>query len=127
MQEGVKQELESDYVYVHFNLPYSVPQVDGDFYVCGALSNWECNVENRMTYNFETKTYELELLLKQGYYNYEYAFVREGSLFPDATFIEGSFFETENDYVVYVYLSTFTSRYDRLIGFQFLNSVRKNP
>lgn len=124
VQEGVKRETESDYVYVHFNLPCEVPLADGKLYVSGALNNWECNAQNRMEYNFGQKAYEAAILLKQGYYNYEYAFVRNGSVFPDATFIEGSFYETENDYVIYIYLRTTTSRYDRLIGYQFLNSAR---
>jgi hypothetical protein len=79
-----------------------------------------------LTYDFETKSYRLELLLKQGYYNYEYVLIRDGSRFPDATFMEGSYYEAENDYLVYVYLTTTTGRYDRLIGYQILNSIRKN-
>ena len=126
VQEGVKRHTESDYVYVHFTLPMDVPIIDGKLYVCGALSNWQCNETNEMAYDFETKSYRLEMLLKQGYYNYEYVFIKEGSRFPDATYIEGSYYETENDYVVYVYLTTNTSRYDRLVGYQILNSIKKN-
>jgi len=124
VQEGVNRETESDYVYVHFSLPMDAPLVHGDLYVSGALTGWEYKEENRMEYNFDRKAYEGTLLLKQGHYNYEYAFIQEGSTFPDAAYIEGSHHDTENDYVVYVYLSTITSRYDRLIGFQYLNSVR---
>ncbi len=124
VQEGVNRDTESDYVHVHFTLPMDVPFVDGNLYVSGAMNNWEFNDINKMEYNFETKTYELNLLLKQGYYNYEYAFIRDDSLFPDAAFLEGSYYETENDYVVYVYLSTNSSRYDRLIAYQILNSIR---
>jgi hypothetical protein len=126
VQEGVKRHTESDYVHVHFTLPMEVPMIDGKLYVNGALSNWQCNETNRMTYDFDSKSYKLDLLLKQGYYNYEYVYIKDGSRFPDATVIEGSYYETENDYVVYVYLHTNTSRYDRLIGYQILNSVRKN-
>jgi hypothetical protein len=126
VQEGVRRNTEADYVYVHFSLSLPVPVINGKLYVCGAMSNWQCDESNQMTYNFETKSYELDLLLKQGYYNYEYVFVRESSQFPDATFIEGSYYEAENDYVIYVYLTTNTSRYDRLIGYQILNSIRKN-
>jgi hypothetical protein len=125
VQEGVNRDTEADYVHVHFTLPFEAPLTNGDLYVSGALNNWEYNDINRMVYNFEKKAYELDLLLKQGYYNYEYAFIREGSKFPDATFIEGSYYEAEEDYVIYAYLSTNTSRYDRLIAYQILNSVRK--
>jgi hypothetical protein len=126
VQEGRNRDTESDYVHVHFSLPMEVPFVDGEVYVSGALNNWEHNELNRMSYNYLNKAYELNLLLKQGYYNYEYAFIREDSKFPDATFLEGSYYETENDYVVYVYLSENTARYDRLIAFQVFNSLRQN-
>ncbi len=123
VQEGVKNETESDYVYVHFTLPFDAPLAGGGIFVSGNLSNWDYTEDNKMVYNYESKAYELEMLLKQGYYNYEYAYIRDGSDFPDATFIEGSYYETENDYVIYVYLRTNTSRYDRLVGYQFLNSL----
>ncbi|MCK4749526.1 MAG: DUF5103 domain-containing protein, partial [Bacteroidales bacterium] len=125
VQEGVNRDTESDYVHVHFTLPLEFPIVDGYLYVSGSLNNWEYNEINRMEYNFDKKAYELNLLLKQGYYNYEYVHIRENSRFPDATYLEGSYYETENDYVVYVYLATNTSRYDRLIAYQILNSIRK--
>lgn len=126
VQEGVNRETESDYVHAHFSLPADVPWVDGNVYVSGALNNWEFNDINKMVYNFSTKAYELDMLMKQGYYNYEYAFIRDDSRFPDAAFLEGSFYETENDYLVYVYLTTNTSRYDRLIAYQVFNSIRQN-
>lgn len=125
VQEGVNRNTESDYVHVHFTLPFDVPFTHGDLYVSGALNNWEYNDINRMAYNYDKKAYELDLLLKQGYYNYEYVFIQEDSKFPDAAYLEGSYYEAENDYVIYVYLTTNISRYDRLIAYQILNSVRK--
>jgi len=125
VQEGVNRDTEADYVHVHFSMPMEAPLVHGELYVSGALNNWECNDVNRMQYNLGSKAYELDLMLKQGYYNYEYVYIMEDSRFPDATYLEGSYYEAENDYLVYVYLSTNTSRYDRLIAWQILNSVRK--
>jgi hypothetical protein len=75
-----------------------------------------------MTWNFNTSAYELTLLLKQGYYNYEYVYVPQGSLVADHTNIEGSFWETENDYQLFVYYSDFSARYTRLVGYQVFNS-----
>jgi len=65
------------------------------------------------------------MLLKQGYYNYEYVLVSERSPVIDAFFFEGSHYETENDYIIYAYYRTNNSRYDRLVGYQIVNSVRK--
>ncbi len=125
VQEGVNRDTESDYVHVHFTLPFDAPLIHGDLFVSGALNNWEFNDINRMEYNFEKKAYVLDMLVKQGYYNYEYVYIMEDSRFPDASYLEGSYFETENDYIVYVYLSTTTSRYDRLIAYQILNSIKR--
>lgn len=124
IQEGKEGEIEADYVYVHFSLPYEAPMVDGDFYVFGALTGWKYGDANRLEYSFERKAYELTLQLKQGLYNYEYIFVPKGTNIPDAGFLEGNHYETENDYVIYVYFRTNTSKYDRVIGYQIKNSVR---
>jgi hypothetical protein len=70
------------------------------------------------SWNFNTSAYELTLLLKQGYYNYQYVYVPQGATSADHTNIEGSFWQTENDYLLFVYYSDFSARYDRLVGFR---------
>jgi hypothetical protein len=113
---------EGDYAWVHFTLPYKAPFADGNLYVFGALSEWQFNHSNLMTYNFEKKTYEASIFLKQGYYNYAYAFLPNRSETGDLTFIEGSFWQTENEYTIYVYHRQQGDLYDQLIGVGFLNS-----
>ncbi len=118
-------DLESDYVLVHFTL---VPpdQVTNDLiYVFGALSNWQCALSNQMTYNPETKLYESTMLLKQGFYDYQYAVYDKDKNSVNTSFLEGSHVVTENDYHIFVYYRGFSSRYDRLIGYRVINSVRK--
>ncbi|MCK5822656.1 MAG: DUF5103 domain-containing protein [Bacteroidales bacterium] len=121
--DGHGDELDADYVYVYFTLPFDQPFIDGNLYVFGQLSNWNCTKQNQMAYNYERKMYELRMLLKQGYYDYEYAFVKTVTNKIDDTFIEGSHFETENDYSISVYYRDFGSDYDRLIGYSIINSV----
>ena len=116
-------DLECDYTFVHFSLPLESILMGGSVNVFGALSNWNANKSNEMTWNFETSQYELTLLLKQGYYNYQYVYVPRGSLVADHKNIEGSFWETENDYQIFVYFKDIAGRYDRLIGYRLLNSV----
>lgn len=87
------------------------------------LSNWNANKSNEMTWNFETSRYELTLLLKQGYYNFIYVYVPEGSATADHINLEGSFWETENNYQIFVYYKEMSGRYDRLIGYTQLNSA----
>ena len=125
IQESNDKDTDADYVYVHFTLPRDAPVTDGHVYVFGALTDWVVGESNMMKYNFEKKAYELTILLKQGYYNYEYVYVAEGTPVIDAFYFEGSHYETENDYVIYVYYRTNNSRYDRLVGHQIVNSVRR--
>jgi hypothetical protein len=126
IQEEEKDDTDADYVSVYFSLPFDAPMIDGDYYVMGALAGPSYTEQNKMKYNFETKSYELTLLLKQGYYNYRYEFLQEGKTTGDASITEGNYYETENDYVILVYHRGSSSRYDRLVGYQIGNSLNKN-
>ena len=94
-------------------------------YVSGAFNNWLFNNINLMEYNSPSGQYECTLLLKQGYYNYEYAFLKDGSTDGTASSFEGSHYETENDYMILVYYRNPQERYDRLIAVGMANSVNK--
>jgi len=124
-QEVRDPDTECDYTFVHFTLPLPSILLGGSVNVFGALTGWNANKSNEMTWNFNTSAYELTLLLKQGYYNYQYVYVPQGSPVADAANIEGSFWETENDYQLFVYYSDFSARYDRLVGYRIFNSKDK--
>ena len=115
-------DTECDYYFVHFTLPLNAQLIGGSVNVMGALTDWNANKSNEMTWNYEQATYELTLLLKQGYYNYQYVYVPQGSQKADAAVIEGSHFETENEYQVFVYYRGMAGRYDQLVGYQILNA-----
>ena len=119
------KDTDADYVYVYFYLPYKIPIVGAEVYVFGELTSWKCNRKSKMKYNADKRQYELMLLLKQGYYNYEYVIIDEEDGFYDNTYIEGSHFDTENDYVIYVYHKDRSMQYDRLIGVSIVNSLVK--
>ncbi len=116
-------DTECDYVFTHFSLPLESILLGGSVNVFGALTGWNANKSNEMTWNFETSQYELTLLLKQGYYNFQYVYVEQGSTVADNKNIEGSFWETENDYQIFVYYKSFSGRYDRLVGYRLFNSI----
>ena len=118
-------DLESDYILVRFSLEMQEPLLGGDIYIFGGISDWQCLQTNKMKWNFELKLYEAALLLKQGFYDYQYVYVENGSKRIDNTLLEGSFVETENDYQLFVYYHGFSSRYDRLIGYRTINSVKR--
>ncbi|MGM0620916.1 MAG: DUF5103 domain-containing protein [Bacteroidota bacterium] len=116
-------DLECDYTFVHFSLELESILLGGTVNVFGELNNWNANKSNEMSWNFDTSAYELTLLLKQGYYNYMYVYVPQGSAVADHKNIEGSFWQTENDYQIFVYYQEMGSRYDRLVGYRQLNSL----
>jgi hypothetical protein len=76
-----------------------------------------------MTYNPATKEYECTMLLKQGWYNYEFVFRKDGENTGTASKFEGSHYETENDYIVLLYYRNPHDRYDRLIGSAITNTL----
>jgi hypothetical protein len=121
-QEVDDFDTECDYTFVHFSLPLESILLGGTVNVFGAMNYWNANKTNEMTWNFDTSAYELTLLLKQGYYNYMYVYVPQGSAVADHKNLEGSFWQTENDYQIFVYYREMASRYDRLVGYRQLNS-----
>jgi hypothetical protein len=118
-------DIEADYIFAHFTLFTETPFLGGDLYVFGELTNWQCNPSNRMTYNMGEQRYEASILLKQGFYDYQYAYIEKGKQKMNTSVTEGSYFQTENEYQIFVYFSGISSRYDRLIGFQKMNSMKK--
>jgi len=123
IQEESNNDTDAEYVYVDFNFPVEAPMVTGDFYVLGELTNWDFNESNKMVYDLSSASYKLQLFLKQGYYNYHIAFLEHGKNIADLSYAEGNYYETENDYLIFVYHYGTTSRYERLIGYQIINSL----
>jgi hypothetical protein len=118
-------DLEADYIMVYFLLEMQEPLLGGNIYFFGGLSDWQCNPANKMSWNFERKRYEGSVMLKQGFYDYQYVYIQNGETRIDNTLLEGSHVETENDYHVFVYYRGFASRYDKLIGYRNINSVKR--
>ena len=118
-------DIESEYVHVHFFLKYDAPMVDGGLYICGDLTDWRFSDDAKMKYNYDLKGYEANLYLKQGYYNYQYVFLENGSKVGDETLIEGSHYETDNEYTIYVYHREQGKVYDVLVGYKQFNTFSK--
>lgn len=116
--EGTDSETEADYVKVHFDLPYSPPIKDGNLYLFGKFCDWKFKEELKLEYDTINQRYEKEVLLKQGYYNYVYCFVKDGSKNTgDISVVEGSHYETKNEYSILVYHRELNDNFDKLVGF----------
>ncbi len=116
------KELEADYMFVHFVLPMDPPFFNGNIYLAGGFNFQMLNEQSRMQYMNDSKSYEQTLILKQGGYNYQYLFVPKGSVKGSSEPIEGSYWETENEYEIFIYHRPPGCRYDKLIGYKILNS-----
>lgn len=114
----LRNEYSEDYVFTHFTLKSDLSFKDGDVYVFGELTNWQLQDDAKLHYNAGFDFWETDFLLKQGAYNYQYVYVPRGSNQIDATYVEGSHYETNNIYHIFVYFQEEGSSYDRLIGYQ---------
>ena len=109
-------DTQAEYVFVHFTLR-TPPLPGGDVYVNGQWDNGFPDPRCRMTYDERNRAYEVGVLLKQGYYNYQFLQLDdEGRGHVERTM--GSFYETENEYVILVYHRPQGARYDALVGYQ---------
>ena len=116
--DDIDDATTAEYVIVHFFL--KTPRLDGgDVYVSGQWSGQTFNPDCRMEYDDINKEYHAAILLKQGYYSYEY--VQQDGL---TTRTMGSFFETENEYQVLVYYRGQGARFDRLAAYSILHNAR---
>jgi len=103
-----------DYCMVYFYLKQENKDPNGDFYVFGELSNFELSERFKMEYEPEKKRYRLAVYLKQGMYNWQILYSRDGRS-GDINRIENSFKEAENSYSILVYHKDITADYVRLI------------
>ena len=116
-------EVNGDYTWVDFEL--QSPEVPGSVYVMGELTNWQQQDDARLIYDIERGVYSGRLFLKQGYYNYYYALKPNNAATADASFFEGSHFETDNIYDILIYYRPPGTRADLLIGYEEIFFNRK--
>lgn len=105
--------LSSQYIFVDFTLSTEELK-DANVYVVGNYNHYARTEENRMKWNKATSAYETSIVLKQGWYDYTY-YVESPTL--PGTFLEGSHYQTENFYDVFVYYKSLTPMADMLVGY----------
>ena len=114
--DNVENDRLTDYVMVHFQLNCPSP-VEGDVYLNGVWTNDRFLPEYLMEYDEATKSYQAAILLKMGYYSYQYLMV-DSEDYTKLMPTEGSFFQTENKYQALVYYREPGGRTDQLVGYQ---------
>lgn len=114
----------SDYTVAHFSLAMHHEMVGKDVFVFGDISGGGYPESHKMYWDSSKSSYRVDLLLKQGYYDYLYIVKNSRDSFTspgNTADIEGDHFATNNLYSVFVYYADFEG-YDRIIGFKQLNS-----
>lgn len=114
--DNIDNDVNSDYIITHFRL--KTPQIPYPIYINGFFTNDRFLPQYEMKWNEKNQQYEGELLLKQGYYSYQYLMMKpEGKLTPVPS--EGNFYQTENTYQALIYFKANGDRTDRLVGYTF--------
>ena len=118
--DGRNAADEAEYAWVNFFIPFEIPYPGGDMFVVGQFNDWKHDKSvtpelGRMKFNYARQGYEARLLLKQGYYNYLYAFVNNTGKI-DFTQAESNHSQTGNQYTILVYNREQGERFDRLIA-----------
>jgi len=124
--ESLQSENQNDYAQVNFTYMTmdKIPFVGQKLYLFGALTNNIINKEAEMIFDPTLGYYKKTLLLKQGYYSYNYILRDREGVNPmnDFTETEGNHWETENNYSIMVYYRPPGARHDHIIGFGAVNS-----
>jgi hypothetical protein len=113
--EAKDSKTEADYAMIHFTLSVEEAFSEREVYVYGAFNDFKITDENKMYFDPEERAYKANILLKQGFYNYTFA-TKETNGNINTNHVNGSFYETENEYTVIVYYKPFGSFFERVVG-----------
>ena len=103
-------DVSAQYVDVLFSyVTETARPVAGTIYLTGSFNGWTVDPRYALEWNTETEQYEIELLLKQGQYDYRY--VQESEDLP-----RGTVPRPENLYTAFVYYSDIRRNTDRLLA-----------
>ena len=124
--ESLQSENQNDYAAVIFTYVTRdrLPLLDKKLYLIGALTNNVLDQDAEMKFDVKQGIYQKQLLLKQGYYSYNYILKDriEPNDMDDFAESEGNYTEAENNYEIFLYYHAPGSINDQLIGFLNINS-----
>jgi hypothetical protein len=124
--ESLQNENQNDYAQVVFSYvpERHFPFLDKKLYIVGALTNNIIDTSSEMKFDVKAGAYQKKLLLKQGYYSYNYILRdrNEPNSMDDFEETEGNHVETENDYSIFVYYHAPGTINDQIVGYISINS-----
>ena len=108
--------INAEYANVHFALDASA-DLKGSIYIVGGFNDYKRTTKNELIYNKESKLWEVNFLMKQGLYDYEYVLDDENRIL-NTTIFSGSHWDTGNDYQILVYYRRTGTYWDEILGFK---------
>ena len=123
-QDGTDPRKDADYAHIYFNLLTKKTPDEGTPYIVGRFNDYKPDERSKMSYDAAGNKFVASILLKQGVYDYSYVWVNKAGKADDIA-LEGTHFETENDYQVLVYYRSVSGRWEELVGYRLLNSAKK--
>ncbi len=123
-QDGTDARNDADYAHMFFTLGTTHTTDEGTPYLVGRFNDYKLDDNSKMQFDSRNGKFAIALHLKQGVYDYTYVWVDKAGK-QDDTAVEGSHFETENTYQLLVYYRPAGARWEELIGFRELSSVKK--
>ncbi len=122
LSDQTKSGSEADYTWVHFALDeFDDAGGTKELYIVGAFNDWDLSPEYQL-HKTDSNYWEVSVLLKQGYYNYQYAVYDSSTGETSMSAINGSFWQTENMYQGLFYYRPWGVRYDVLMGYGEVNT-----
>ena len=122
-RDGRDNRTDADYAQMNFSLIAKRPSSTGNVYVVGRFNAFRISDEFKLTFNESQKRFNGSAYLKQGVYDYRYVWVDDKKV--DDVIFDGSYFETENNYQIFFYYRKPGSRWQELIGYSQINSVKR--
>ena len=123
-QDGTDPRTDADYTHMLFSLSTSKSPEEGTPYIIGRFNDYKVDGNSKLTFDPQSGKYLTSLFLKQGVYDYTYIWVNKGGKQDDYV-LEGSHFETENNYQLFVYYKPPGARWEELIGYRVINSAKQ--
>ena len=121
--DGRDNRTDGDYASVYLWLNAPKPQIGGNAYVIGQFNDYR--LIDKMEYDEDRNRFTGMIFVKQGLTDYHYIWVSEDGKTRDDVLFDGSHFETENNYQIFFYYRKPGGRWEELIGYNQINTVRR--
>ena len=122
-QDGPDNRTDADYTSVHLSLAAKRPSNTGDAYVVGQFNDYK--LTDKLIYDVVQNRFNGTIFVKQGVYDYHYIWATDAGKTRDDVVFDGSHFETENNYQIFFYYRKPGSRWDEILGYTQINTVKR--